>query len=72
MRAAVDIDVKKASKFVGEVKKKDDKTADIKSLKFKFTFDKSQIGGVKLPLMFENNISNFIEKIDANMPINFD
>lgn len=44
----------------------------MKSLKFKFTFDKSLIGGVKLPLMFENNISNFIEKIDANMPTNFD
>jgi hypothetical protein len=44
----------------------------MKSLKFNFTFNESRIIGVKLPLMFENNISNFIEKIETNMPTNFD
>ena len=44
----------------------------MKTLKFKFNFKEIQINGVKLPLMFENNISNFIEKIETNMPTNFD
>lgn len=52
----------------------DDTENNIANVKFKFCFNESAIerAQMKLPLEYETNISSFMEKVDANPPINFD
>lgn len=47
---------------------------NIENIKFRFTFSLQavQSAQMKLPLEYETNIASFMEKVEANPPINFD
>jgi len=47
---------------------------NVDNIKFKFNFNSQVIGAaqMKLPLEYETNIASFMEKVEANPPINFD
>lgn len=47
---------------------------DIMNIKFRFCFNPKtiQLAQMKLPLEYETNIASFMEKVDAQPPINFD
>jgi hypothetical protein len=44
------------------------------NIRFSFNFNEGSIekAQMKLPLEFETNIASFMEKVDAQPPINFD
>jgi hypothetical protein len=52
----------------------DESENDIRNVKFTFGFNASQIQNSlqKLPLEYETNIAAFLERVEANPPINFD
>lgn len=52
----------------------DESENDIRNVKFTFGFNVAQISDSlqKLPLEYETNITSFMERVDANPPINFD